>query len=146
MTSHNEDEKILTTAIMRTVDLLNSKCVKLIPDFKPISVNLLTHLCPVDDADLIASACNLIVSAILHLERPINSDLIIRFYQYIKTSLSQAEKSSQNIFPVENFETVLLASLSYWVCFYESKDDKIFISLHSEIAEFCFQTIMKVIE
>lgn len=146
MTSHNEDEKILTTAIMRTVDLLNSKCVKVIPNFKPISVNLLTHLCTVDDADLIASACNLIVSAILHLERPINSDLILRFYNYMKTSITQAEKSSQTLHPVENFEIVLLASLSYWVCFYESKDDKIYTSLHGEIAEFCFQTIMKVIE
>jgi len=131
---------------MRTVDLLNSKCVKLIPNFKPISVNLLTHLCPVDDADLIASACNLIVSAILHLEKPINSDLIIRFYQYIKTSTSHAEKSSQTTYPVENFETVLLASLSYWVCFYDSKDDKIYLNLHGEIGEYCFHTLMKVIE
>lgn len=131
---------------MRTVDLLNSKCVKVIPNFKVISVNLLTHFCTVDDADLIASACNLIVSAILHLDKPINSDLIIRYFQYIKTSVAQAEKSAQIVYPVENFEIVLLACLSYWICFYDSKNDKVYMSLHGEIADFCFQTIMKIIE
>ena len=76
---------------MKTVELLNHKCPTMIKDFKTISVSLLTHLCTVDDADLIASACNLIVSAILHLKDPINPQLISRLFEYIKFSVKCAE-------------------------------------------------------
>lgn len=132
--------------IADTLHLINFTLPQQFYDYKPVNISLLSQFCIVEDMEIINAACNLIVSSLMQCPNLVNMESIVRSYQYMKTSIKYAESNYSQGIPMESFESVLLANLSYWAMFHDPKNDKHASLLQKEISYFTYQNLMKAVD
>lgn len=92
-----------------------------------------------DDADIVSSMSNLIVSALIQAPKESDTALIKNLYIYLCTSLADTHVGKE--LKLANIETIFLSLLSYWSCFARTGGP-----LLPEIMDFTIDKIPKVIE